>query len=172
MEFTSFEKEGFEQVRLLDPYKKIYMVYLSPKEEGEEIKSFPFRVEHEPRNYELRMQLLRLQKEYDTSKYVNTFVVGEREAWLDKATRVGLMNSLGIQQAAGLTNTTLWINGKDYTMPIPDAISFLSDLELYAVACNGVTQRHLAEIRALETIEDILAFDITEGYPPKIVFPT
>ena len=61
MEYTRYPKEGFEQVRLLDPYKKIYMVYLSPREIGDEIEATPFRITHEPKNYELRMRLTELQ---------------------------------------------------------------------------------------------------------------
>ena len=97
MERERIQKEDFEQVRLLDPYKQIYMVYLSPHEIGDEIETTPFRIMHEPRIYEVRKELIRLIQEYDTSKEVNAFFVGERSVWLDKATRVGLVNSLHVQ---------------------------------------------------------------------------
>ena len=170
MERERISKEGFEQVRLLDPYKQIYMVYLSPHEIGDEIESTPFRIMHEPRIYEVRKELLRLIREYDTSKEVNAFFVGERSVWLDKATRVGLVNSLHIQKESGLENTTLWLNGVSYYVNIDAAFAFLSQLELYAIECYNVTQRHIAELRAMSEMEDLLAFDITEGYPEKLMF--
>ena len=78
------------------------------------------------------------------------------------------MNSLRVQKESGLERSTLWFGGIGYEVSIDDALSFLSRLELYAIECYNVTQRHLAEIKALETLEDILAYDFTEGYPPKI----
>lgn len=168
MEKERILKEDFKQVRLLDPYKQIFMVYLSPREIGDEIESVPFRITHEPRNYELRMRLAELQKEYDTSPAVNSFEYDGRSFWLDKATRVGLVNSLRVQKESGLERSTLWFGGIGHEVSIDDALSFLSRLELYAIECYNVTQRHLAEIKALETLEDILAYDFTEGYPPKI----
>lgn len=105
---------------------------------------------------------------YDVSENVNEFFVNGQSMWLDKATRVGLVNSLRVQKESGLERSTLWFGGIGHEVSIDDALSFLSRLELYAIECYNVTQRHLAEIKALETLEDILAYDFTEGYPPKI----
>ena len=38
---------------------------------------------------------------YDNSNKVNCFYLGEQPMWFDKATRVGLVNSLNIEKAAG-----------------------------------------------------------------------
>ena len=48
---------------------------------------------------------------YDTSDKVNGFVLNGLLVWLDKATRVGLMNSTTIAKAAGQQTTTLWLKG-------------------------------------------------------------
>ena len=39
---------------------------------------------------------------YDKSDKVNGFYIGSQHAWLDKATRVGLANSIAIEKAAGV----------------------------------------------------------------------
>lgn len=45
---------------------------------------------------------------YDKSPNVNSFSLDGQEIWLDKATRVGLMNSISIEKAHGKEVSTLW----------------------------------------------------------------
>lgn len=125
---------------------------------------------HKPNVYELKQMLLDIQKEYDKENEVNSFIYDSRQYWFDKATRVGLINSLNIQKDAGLTETTIWLGTTECKTTIEYALTFLKNLELYAIACNNVTNRHIAEIYKLDTIEDILNFDITADYPDQLVF--
>jgi len=106
--------------------------------------------------------------EYDTSDNVNSFTLGGKQMWLDKVTRVGLVNSVTMEKNAGKAETTLWFGGERYTLPVDTALQMLSALELYALECYNVTQRHLAEVEALETAEAAAAYDWTEGYPEKL----
>ena len=46
----------------------------------------------------------------------------------------------------------------------------LKDLEVYAKQTNNVTHQHKAEVIALTSIEDVEAYDVTNGYPEKLVF--
>ena len=46
---------------------------------------------------------------YDASDSVNAFMLNGQKVWLDKATRVGLMNSTTIAKAMGQATTTLWL---------------------------------------------------------------
>lgn len=109
---------------------------------------------------------------YDTSSNVNSFTLDGEEVWLDKDTRVGLMNSTTIQKAAGQANTTLWFEGKSYTIPCDTAIQMLSALELYALECYNVTAQHKAAVEALTTKEEVEAYDYTTGYPEKLNLQT
>lgn len=109
---------------------------------------------------------------YDTSSNVNSFTLDGESVWLDKDTRVGLMNSTQIQKAAGQETTTLWFGGKSYTLPCDTAIQMLSALELYALACYNVTAQHKAAVEALQDVESIEAYDYTTDYPEKLVFTT
>ena len=54
-----------------------------------------------------KREILKHIEAYDTSSAVNGFVLNGAEVWLDKATRVGLMNSTTIAKAMGQATTTL-----------------------------------------------------------------
>ena len=105
---------------------------------------------------------------YDVSSAVNGFYYQGNEYWLDKATRVGLMNSTRILKENGQTITTLWFNNKCLTLSVDDVIDKLSALEQYALNCYNVTASHKNAVQALTTIEEVNEYDITQGYPTKL----
>ena len=115
-------------------------------------------------------QLIEEIDEYDTSSDVNSFTLGGKQMWLPKETRVGLVNSITIEKAAGKENTTLWFDGEKYELPVDDALQMLSALELYALECYNVTAAHKANVMALESIDDVVAYDYESGYPDKLNF--
>ena len=90
--------------------------------------------------------------------------------WLDKATRVGLANSVNIEKAAGKDMTMLWFDGVQYGIPVDSALRMLAALELYALDCYNVTQAHIAAVRLLDEMEALEGYDYTSGYPEKLVF--
>ena len=105
---------------------------------------------------------------YDASPAVNGFVLNGSVVWLDKATRVGLMNSTNIAKAKGSANTTLWLGGERMVVPCDKAIQLLSALEMYALGCFNVTASHKAAVEAMTTIDEVLAYDYTKGYPEQL----
>lgn len=107
---------------------------------------------------------------YDTSSSVNSFTLGGKQMWLPKETRVGLVNSITIEKAAGKETTTLWFDGEKYELPVDDALQMLSALELYALDCYNVTAAHKANVMALESVDDVVAYDYESGYPEKLNF--
>lgn len=109
---------------------------------------------------------------YDTSDAVNSFLVDGTKMWLDKATRVGLMNSTTIAQSSGLEKVTLWFGDSQLILTCDKAISLLSAIEMYAVQCFDTTARHKAAIGNLTTIEEVEKYDITAGYPEKLEITT
>lgn len=119
---------------------------------------------------------LRQIADYDTSPAVNSFTLNGADVWLDKATRVGLMNSTTIEKAAGNETTTLWfaIGGVEtkITLPCDTVIQMLSALEMYALACYNRTAQHKAAVAKLTTKEEVEAYDFTTGYPEKLSFNT
>lgn len=107
---------------------------------------------------------------YDKSEQVNGLYLAGQHCWLDKATRVGLANSIAIEKSAGKTETTLYLNGTALTIGIEKAQQMLAALELYALDCYRVTEQHKIAIAGLTAIEEAENYDCTQGYPEKIHF--
>ena len=105
---------------------------------------------------------------YDTSSSVNGFVLNGLLVWLDKATRVGLMNSTTIAKASGQETTTLWLGGMKLVVDCDKAIQLLSALEMYALECFNVTASHKQAVSELTTIEEVEAYDYKLGYPKML----
>lgn len=105
---------------------------------------------------------------YDTSSSVNGFMLNGLLVWLDKATRVGLMNSTTIAKAAGQETTTLWLGGLKLVVDCDKAIRLLSALEMYALECFNVTASHKAAVGELKTIGEVEAYDYKAGYPKML----
>ena len=105
---------------------------------------------------------------YDTSDKVNGFVLNGLLVWLDKATRVGLMNSTTIAKASCQETTTLWLGGMKLVVDCDKAIQLLSALEMYALECFNVTASHKQAVSELTTIEEVEAYDYKAGYPKML----
>lgn len=105
---------------------------------------------------------------YDTSDKVNGFMLNGLLVWLDKATRVGLMNSTTIAKAAGQETTTLWLGEVKLVVGCDKAIQLLSALEMYALECFNVTASHKAAVGELKAIEEVEAYDYKAGYPKML----
>lgn len=108
--------------------------------------------------------------QYDTSSNVNGFILNGIQVWLDKDTRVGLMNSITIEKNAGKEQSVLWLNGICITVNCDAAIQMLSSLELYALACYNKTAEHKLAISQLTDVSKVKAYDYTAGYPDKLSF--
>ena len=133
-------------------------------------------VEHVPVVY--KEEILNREKEYkideilryDSSDEVNGFYIEGQEMWLDKATRVGLKLRFDAEIASGQTNTTLWYEGIPFNLELANAVQMLNAIELYASACYDNTQAHIANIKAIEDIDALKAYDYRTGYPEKLRF--
>lgn len=105
---------------------------------------------------------------YDTSTAVNGFKLNGTVFWLDKATRVGLMNSTTIAKNMGSETTDLWLDEVKLTIDCDKVIRLLGGIEMYALECFNVTARHKAEVNDLKTVAEVEAYDVTEGYPKQL----
>ena len=114
-----------------------------------------------------KMVLAEIEK-HDTSPSVNGFMLNGQRVWLNKDTRVGLMNSTQIAKAMGKTTTTLWFGGMQIEVNCDKAIGLLSALEMYALECFNVTAAHKKAVAELNTVEEVLGYDYTKGYPEQL----
>ena len=103
-------------------------------------------------------------KLYDKSLDVNSFLISGKPFWLDKATRVGLMHLAN----CSTSDLQLVLGNEVKSFPVEFAKEFLAKLEVYAGQCYLQTQKHLMSVKELTTVEDILNYDYTTGYPEKI----
>lgn len=105
---------------------------------------------------------------YDSSSAVNAFELNGMQVWLDKATRVGLMNSTTIAKNMGQEKTTLWLGSYQLEVDCDKVIQLLSALEMYALECFNVTAAHKKAVGELDNIEAVLTYDYESGYPDKL----
>lgn len=115
---------------------------------------------------EVKMRII----QHDSSSEVNVFHVGEFPLWLDKATRAGLKLRFEAELALGVEETALWYEGYMFPLNVKDAMQMLYAIEVYASACYDNTQRHLAEVEKMTTIEDVEAYNYCLGYPSPLKF--
>lgn len=133
----------------------------------EEIKEISEGLGAEPLGYMKQAMLAYIEK-YDASSSVNAFELNGMQVWLDKATRVGLMNSTTIAKSMGQEKTTLWLGSYQLEVDCDKAIQLLSALEMYALECFNVTAAHKKAVSELDNIEGVLTYDYKSGYPDKL----
>ena len=117
-----------------------------------------------------KKQALKKINEYDVSDNVNSFFLNGTKVWLNKDTRVGLMNSLTIEKNSGKETSTLWFGNIKLDINTEAAIQMLSALELYALKCYNKTAEHKVNIENMTSVEDVVNYNFTEGYPDKLNF--
>lgn len=166
--------QPLNQVICTDEAQDMYKLYLSPQsvttDDQTRHKYLEVIVYQQPSTAKIKECLIELQKEYDNSDEVNCFYINGDKAWIDKATRVGLTNSMNVLEAAGETEYTVWLNGTAYTADIATFRQVLAAVELYAMQCYATTEQHLLEIEQLNSREEYLNYLIYSGYPEKLNF--
>lgn len=181
LEHTNMDMESLMDILITDRYSLDEQVKILTGNDAQDIKDLKnWRhlckcVAREvlgitPTLEDIKEDLIAKIDNYDTSEEVNCFYYHGVPMWLDKSTRVGLMNSTSIEKSAGAETTTLWLGSLTVTLPVDDLLTMLSELELYALDCYNVTAKHKADARSLKTIEEALEYDFTTGYPPKLMF--
>lgn len=133
-------------------------------------KGYPVLVDYVPTIDEIRAQKLTELRMYDASDSVNQIFINGVPGWLTKNTRVGLMNSINIEKETGKIETAIWLGDTMFVLTIKKAIDMLQQVELYALTCYNVTQRHIYSINQLQTKEEIESYDYKQGYPGKLNF--
>ena len=170
-------KNGFYDVPIdgaVEITKKYWQELLDGQSAGliivENEKGYPILKGYEPTLLELKAQKISELQAYDASESVNSFSIGNVSGWLNKSTRVGLMNSISIERESGRSETTIWLDDAKLVLPIEKAIDMLQQIELYALACYNTTQGHIKAINQLETKEEIEVYNFKTGYPGKLSF--
>ena len=107
-------------------------------------------------------------EQHDASPSVNSFVLDGQRVWLDFELRDRVYQGNERLKNVGREETTLWFGDKCYNMSIEQAQSIISHIEAYAKDCYNATAQHKANVSAMETVEDVLGYDYTTGYPEML----
>lgn len=117
---------------------------------------------------------------YDSSDNVNSFYLVyngmKLQWWVDRDTRVSLRSTTQIvreaqeAQKVAVPRTTIWYNTIALDLPCDAVLAMLAQLELYSLTCYSKTEEHRSAIQALDSVEEILNYDYTTGYPEKLIF--
>lgn len=105
---------------------------------------------------------------YDKSPAVNAFYINGEQHWLDFNLRDRVFDGNERIAYKGREETSLWLDGKCFVMPITVAQDLICTIEVYAKDCYNVTATHQAEVNKLTTIEEVEAYDYKIGYPEKL----
>ena len=70
----------------------------------------------------------------------------------------------------GRNELNIWYNELNITLNIEQAEYLLAALEVYATDCYNVTAQHKVFVNSLETVEEVLEFDVTQDYPERLSF--
>lgn len=105
---------------------------------------------------------------YDQSSAVNAFYLNGEQHWLDFNLRDRVFAGNERIAYKGREETSLWLDGKCFVMPIAAAQDLICTIEVYAKDCYNVTATHQAEVNKLTTIEEVKDYDYKTGYPEKL----
>ena len=118
----------------------------------------------------LKEALLAEIRRYDKSEAVEDFSVQGIHMWLDSTKRTKVWENLMTAQQKGEGDVILRDGGYAFPMSLQMGWQLYYAVLDYARATWDVTEIHLAKAAKLETVEEILAYDYTQGYPEKLSF--
>ena len=105
---------------------------------------------------------------YSDSDAVNSLTFNVLKTWLTPNVRANYLVSLDAAELLGETDITFVVEGMQASLPIKQVRLLLAKIQRYADACYIVTEGHKRAVRALQTVEEVEAYDYTTGYPEKL----
>lgn len=105
---------------------------------------------------------------YSDSDAVNSLTFNGLKTWLTPAERANYDTSLTAAELLGETGITFLVDGNELELPVEQARRVLAMVQRYADACYLVTERHKIAVKALQTVDEVEAYDYTTGYPEKL----
>lgn len=108
---------------------------------------------------------------YDNGSSVNAFTInGTIEHWFTVQERTNYKSSIDAAKLVGVETLSFYVGDTMLSVPTEMAEVMLAQIQLYADQCFIVTKQHKANVDALETIEEVDAYNYRVGYPEKLNF--
>lgn len=110
-------------------------------------------------------------KQYDRSDNVNSFILnGVIKAWFSVQERLNYKQSVEAAKLLGEETLDFLVNGMPFSVTVVQAEYMLAQIQRYADKCYMVTEQHKANVNTLTTVEEVNAYDYTQGYPEMLKF--
>lgn len=119
--------------------------------------------------YKKARKLQELTK-YDSSDEVNSFTYNGIKLWLDKGTRVGLVNAIAMLRKLNEEKITLILNETQVELDLDAAELLLASVEAYALKCYNITAKHKIAIEKITTEKELIKYNFKTDYPEKLTF--
>ena len=118
-----------------------------------------------------RHELLDKIERYNVSKNVDSFIVNDTIThWFTVQERLNYKQSIEAAKLLGVETLSFYIGDIKMDITPDQAEQMLALIQLYADQCFMTTKQHKLNAQALETIEEIDAYDHTKDYPEKLNF--
>jgi hypothetical protein len=105
---------------------------------------------------------------FDTSEAVNSFSLYGMPFWITADERAKFSTSIACAELMGEEVIEIPLAGQFFTLPILQAKMLLASIQRYADRAAIVTARHKAAIEALESVEEVDAYNFIAGYPERV----
>lgn len=105
---------------------------------------------------------------YSDSDAVNSLTFNGLKTWLTRTVRDGYDTSITAAKNLGEPTVTFMVGDNEMQLPVEQARRVLDLVQRYADACYLVTERHKIAVKALQTVDEVEAYDYTKGYPEKL----
>lgn len=109
-------------------------------------------------------------EEYDTSPAVNSFTYQGQPMWIKLEERQKARISIDAHMTLGTPTISYFMDGVEFQFPTELFDMMMKQLEVYAQQCYAVTARHKIAVSGLDSVEAVLAYDHTQGYPAHLEF--
>lgn len=108
---------------------------------------------------------------YDDSEEVNQFIInGVITGWFTPSERSNYKSSIDAAKLVGIETLTFFVGNNMMEITPSVAEQLLAQIQLYADQCFIVTKQHKLNVDALETMEEVDAYNYKQGYPEKLNF--
>lgn len=112
-------------------------------------------------------------KKHDIEFYEDSLkgvIIDGEEVQVDTETMNKMTFRVMAESAMNKNKTSLWFNGKKYSMKVKDAVELLYNMQVYFGELFDIANNHKNNIENMQNVEEIESYDYMNGYPEKINF--
>lgn len=152
--------------------KKNKKQIINPKESDIIEDGWTEYIVQEPTEEEI-LNIKKNDKKNDIEFYEDSLkgiIIDGEEVQVDTETMNKMTFRVMAESAMNKNKTSLWFNGKEYSMKTKDAMELLYNMQVYFGELFDIANNHKFNIENLENIDEIESYDYINGYPEKINF--